>query len=176
MAKRVFQSDLSKDGIQKLIKQLEEYRDKTLPGLLNTFVKKLSQKGVEIAKAEIVSLDAVFTGDLFNGITTRSGGSTKDTVTFFIVADSEHAAFVEFGTGLIGKEEPYIGELPPGVNWEYVVGKQLVANIAKGVYGWFYNKNGSWYFTQGMPSRPFMYMTSLELMNEVVSIAKEVFA
>jgi len=37
------------------------------------------------------------------------------------------------------------------------------------------DENGNWYFTQGMPSRPFMYETSMELMNLVVKTAREVF-
>ena len=36
-------------------------------------------------------------------------------------------------------------------------------------------KDGKWHYTEGLPARPFMYMTSLELQNEVVKIAQEIF-
>ena len=109
-----------------------------------------------------------------NSIHEKDGGSTKTSAIFYIVADSEHAAFVEFGTGQIGEEAPYPYPLPEGVKWEYNSGKTIF-EISPGQYGWFYQKNGEWYFTQGMPSRPFMYETSLELYDIVLQTAKEVF-
>lgn len=166
----VIKAKLSESGIQDIIKQLESYRKSDLVNKTNLLAETLAKKGVDIAKANIVTLDAIFTGQLLDSIHTRKEGSA-----FFIVADSEHAAFVEFGTGLIGQRNPYPAELPPGVKWDYVIGKQLLANIDKGIYGWFYELDGYIYFTEGMPSRPFMYNTTIELMNIVVATAKEVF-
>ena len=92
------------------------------------------------------------------------------------MADSHHAAFVEFGTGQFGLESAYPYPFPEGVDWQYNTG-ETIFEISPGQYGWFYpGDDGRWYFTQGMPSRPFMYETSLELMNLVVTTAKEVFA
>jgi hypothetical protein len=82
--------------------------------------------------------------------------------------------FVEFGTGQIGQEAPYPYELPDGVSWEYNTGKTIF-EVSPGQYGWFYKRDGQWYFTQGMPSRPFMYETSLDLYRIVEKTAKEVF-
>ena len=65
--------------------------------------------------------------------------------------------------------------MPEGVEWNYNTGKTIF-EIEPGQYGWFYQgDDGKWYFTQGMPSRPFMYETSIELMQLVVRTAKEVF-
>ena len=72
-------------------------------------------------------------------------------------------------------EGGYPYPFPEGVDWEYSTGKTIV-EVSPGQYGWFYpGDDGKWYFTQGMPSRPFMYETSLELMNLVVKTAREVF-
>ena len=175
MAKRTFKTDLSVKGIENLKKALLDYKNNTLQQKLNILAKTLSEKGVVIAQANIAGLDAIFTGELISSIHTTYGGSTKGTAVFYIVADSKHAAFVEFGTGQLGKEAPYPYPLPEGVEWNYNTGKTIF-EIEPGQYGWFYQgDDGKWYFTQGMPSRPFMYETSIELMQLVVRTAKEVF-
>ena len=176
MAKKVFKSDLSVKGLENLKKQLLDYKNNTLQQKLNLLAKTLSEKGVVIAQANIAGLDAIFTGELISSIHTRKGSSSKGTAIFYIVADSKHAAFVEFGTGQLGQEGGYPYPFPEGVAWEYNTGKTIF-EIEPGQYGWFYpGDDGKWYFTQGMPSRPFMYETSLELMQIVKETALEVFA
>ena len=92
-----------------------------------------------------------------------------------MVAGTDHAAFVEFGTGIVGKQSPYPYQLPEGVDWQYASGK-TIRQLADGRYGWFYPADdGKWYFTEGMPSRPFMYMTAIELCDIVSQTAKVVF-
>ena len=92
-----------------------------------------------------------------------------------MVTGSSHAAVVEMGSGIIGKQSPYPGKLPDGVTWNYASGK-TIRQLADGRYGWFYpGDDGNWYFTEGMPSRPFMYYTSLQLMKLVEKTVKEVF-
>ena len=111
-----------------------------------------------------------------SSIKAENGGGAKGTAIFYVVADSRHAAYVEFGTGQLGLEGGYPYPFPEGVDWQYNTGKTIF-EISPGQYGWFYqDDNGDWYFTQGMPSRPFFMETSLELMQLVVKTAKEVFA
>lgn len=174
MAKKVLKANVfSLSSIQELQKQLKEYRD-SINKKCEIFTEELSKRGVEIAKARVTTLDAIFTGELINSIHTRKGNGDKNTVIFFIVADSRHAAFVEFGTGQLGLEGSYPYPFPEDVEWNYNTGKTIF-EIAPGQYGWFYPRDGKWYFTQGMPSRPFMYETSLELMQEIPRIAKKIF-
>ena len=174
MAKRVFKADcLSVSSIRQLQKDLEKYHD-SLEYKAALLAEKLAERGVEIARVQLSSLDAVFTGELLSSIHSEYKGSQKGGAIFAVAADSSHAAFVEFGTGIIGQESPYPYELPEGVSWQYASGK-TIRQLADGRYGWFYPKGGQWYFTEGMPSRPFMYQTSMELMQEVVEVAKEVF-
>lgn len=165
-----FKVDLSVSGIEKLIKDLEDYRDNDLVQKTNKLAEVLAQKGVEIAKTNITTYDAIFTRELIDSI-----HYTKGNAVFYIVADSTHAAFVEFGTGQIGKSKPYPYPLPEGISWEYNSGSTIF-EVSPGQYGWIYpGRDGKYYFTQGMPSRPFMYNTTIELMNIVVATAKEVF-
>ena len=181
MAKRTFKTDLSVKGMENLKKQLLDYKNNTLQQKLNILAKTLSEKGVVIAQANISGLDAIFTGELINSIHARKGSGSKGTAIFYIVADSKHAAFVEFGTGVIGESSPYPYPFPENIDWQYQSGDSYVTldrqfgKYPPGTYGWFYIKDGHLYFTQGMPSRPFMYETSMELMQLVVRTAKEVF-
>jgi hypothetical protein len=169
-----YKTDLSVNGIEQLKKELLNYKNVELRQKVNTFVRTLAEKGVLIAQANITSYDAIFTGELLSSISAKNGGGTKGTAIFYIVADSRHAVFVEFGTGQIGSEAPYPYPLPPGVDWEYNSGK-IIFEISPGQYGWFYPKGDKWYFTQGMPSRPFMYETAMELQELILKTAREVF-
>ena len=169
-----YKTDLSVNGIEQLKKELLNYKNVELRQKVNTLVRLLAEKGVLIAQANITSYDAIFTGELLSSISAKNGGGTNGTAIFYIVADSKHAVFVEFGTGQIGSEAPYPYPLPPGVDWKYNSGKTIF-EISPGQYGWFYPKGDKWYFTQGMPSRPFMYETAMELQELILKTAREVF-
>ena len=165
---------LSESSIQNAIKALQSYQD-SLTYKCQLLAERLAEKGVEIARVQIADLDAIFTQELLSSIHSEYRGSVKGGGVWAVVADSSHAIFVEFGTGVIGKANPYKGTLPEGVDWQYASGK-TIRQLADGRYGWFYpGKDGQWYFTEGMPSRAFMYNTANELRSIVVSTAKEVF-
>ncbi len=171
MARRNFPTELSAKGIRNLRNELQKYKTDILPLKLEMLSKRLAESGVDFAKIRIKTLNAEFTGELLNSIHAERTGNAA----FVIVADSKHAAYVEFGTGQLGMEAPYPGKLPDGVDWNYNTGKTIF-EISPGNYGWFFPmSDGTWRFTQGMPSRPFMYETWLELYSKVEKIAKEVF-
>lgn len=170
MAKKILKSDLSVSGLQALQKELERYRD-SLTYKCQLLAEKLSERGVEIARVQIADLDAIFTGELIQSLHSEYKGSTQYGAIFAVVASSSHAIYVEMGTGMVGAAHPYPGKLPA----VYAQGK-TIRQLANGRYGWFYqDDNGDWWFTEGMPSRPFLYNTSLELQKEVAKIAKEIF-
>lgn len=173
MARKVIKMELSQKSIQNAIQELRSYQN-SLEYKCRLLAEKLAEKGVEIARVQVADLDAIFTGELIQSIHSEYQGSVKDGAIFAVVVDSSHAAFVEFGTGIVGQESPYPGELPDGVTWEYASGK-TIRQLADGRYGWFYNRDGQWYFTEGMPSRPFMYYTAIELRKIILETAKEVF-
>lgn len=170
MARNVYRVDiLSESSIQNLINQLEEYK-KSLINKCEILASRIAELGVEVAKASIVDLDAVFTGELYDSIYSSKISNDGNKVIFAVVADSDHAIYVELGTGIVGAESPYPGNLPV----VYAQGK-TIRQLSDGRYGWFYQRDGQWYFTEGMPSRPFMYFATMEMYNQVVQIAKEVF-
>ena len=175
---------VSLSGLNQFKRDLQKYKTNVLERKAELLARRLAEKGVDIAKSNITTLDAIFTGELLNSIHTEYGGSSKGTVTFYLVADSEHAIYVELGTGMVGASKPYPGKLPviyaqgktirPATEDIYVRGELY---IKEGEYFWTYiGEDGKAHITKGMPSRPFMYETSLELMQLVVKTAKEVFA
>lgn len=176
MAKKTFKCDiLSQSSIKQLQKDLEKYRE-SLEYKAAKLAETLAERGVEIARVQIADLDAIFTGELIQSIHSEYVTSQKGGAIFAVVADSSHAAFVEFGTGSKGEDKPYPHPLPEGISWDYNVGKTIRQNPVTGTYYWFYpGKDGKWHYTEGMPSRPFMYNTTIELMQIVVDTAKTIF-
>lgn len=176
MAKKVIKiSSISVSEIRKAQKELEKYRD-SLEYKARLLAEKLSERGVEIARVRVADLDAIFTGELISSIHSEYKGSQKGGAVFAVVADSDHAAFCEFGTGQMGMDKSYPYPLPDGVSWDYATGKTIRQNAVTGRYYWFYpGQDGKWHYTEGLPARPFMWETSLELQKAVVEVAKEVF-
>lgn len=166
---------LSQKSVQDAISQIKAYQN-DLTYKCQLLAEKLAEKGVEIARLQLADLDAIFTTELISSAHAEYKGSIKGGGIWAVVAGTDHAMFVEFGTGIVGKRSPYPGKLPEGVGWQYASGK-TIRQLADGRYGWFYqDDNGEWWFTEGMPSRPFMYYTSIQLRDIVVKTAKEVFS
>ena len=162
-------------SIQAAVNALRDYEN-SLEYKCRLLAETLAEKGVEIARMQIVDLDAIFTSELLQSIHSEYIGSVKGGGVWAVVAGTDHAAFVEFGTGVVGKQSPYPYQLPEGVDWQYASGK-TIRQLADGRYGWFYqDDNGDWWFTEGMPSRPFMYQTGMDLRMRIESAAREVFA
>lgn len=166
MAKYTFTSDLSVKGIEKLKEELINYRDNTLQKKLDLFVERLALEGVIIAKTKIAEKDAVYTGELYKSMNLKRGDAIYNGSQWIIYTDCEWATYVEFGTGIIGMENPHPN--PSLAAWKYDVNEH-------GEKGWFYFKDGEWHWTKGLPSRPFMYETARDLPATVTRIAKEVF-
>lgn len=184
--KTISMNCLSQSSIQNAIKQLRAYQD-SLTYKCQMVAQKLAEKGVEIARVQIADLDAVFTSELLSSIHYEYEGITKGDGVWAVVAGTDHALMVEFGTGIVGQEHPYPGVFPDGVTWDYASGKtirQAMQDISingdtfvkAGEYYWTYiGDDGKLHITKGMPSRPFMYYTSLQLMKLVEKTVKEVF-
>jgi len=137
--------------INMMAKQLEEQ--------MLDLVRMLTEEGIEIAKMQIISMDALFTGDLEQSI---KGVFFKEEGCGVIFSDVPQAMYVEYGTGYEGASEPYVGDLK---GWEYDTNQH-------GMSGWWYPAPWGWWipkegvhagepmaWTRGMPSRPFLLNT-----------------
>lgn len=161
MSKRII-FGLSTKEINRAIRELEQYK-KELNRKTSLLIEALTDRGVEIAKAQIRELGAVYTGELEESIT----GYFNPTVQVGIIrAGAPYAIYVEFGTGIVGAGSPH----PAPAGWRYDVNNH-------GEAGWWYfnDRDQKWHWTKGIESRPFMYNTVQILERESVRIAKEVF-
>nr|DAJ07960.1 MAG TPA: tail component protein [Caudoviricetes sp.] len=149
-------------NVSAAIEEIEKYQ-KRLENNIKEFLTRLLETGVEISKAKIMELGAFDNGELHDSL---SYMLYKEGNKGIIFTDCSHACFVEFGTGIKGANSPH-----PTMPWAYDIN-------GHGEDGWYYydTEQGRIRFTQGMPSRPFMYETTKELEQRAVEIAREVFS
>ena len=159
---RRFKFGVSSDEIERMIDTIREH-EKNVKAKVGELIKALTAYGVDVAKAQIRELGAVYTGELEESI---KGYFNPETNTGFIRAETPYAIYVEFGTGVVGKESAH----PEPIDWVYDKNKH-------GDDGWVYfnDRDGKFHWTNGMKSRPFMYNTVQILERESERIAKEVF-
>ena len=153
---------LSTKEINRAIRELEQYK-KELNQKISLLIEALTDRGVEIAKAQIRELGAVYTGELEESVT----GYFNPTVQVGVIrAGAPYAIYVEFGTGVVGAGSPH----PAPTGWRYDVNNH-------GEKGWWYfnERDQKWHWTKGIESRPFMYNTVQILERESIRIAKEIF-
>lgn len=171
--KKITVNVLDPKSVEKAIKQLNAYK-KEVETKTTELAQRLTDLGAEIARIKIVEMGAYYSGELLSGV---SGYFSPTLNAGFIRVTSDHAAFVEFGTGVVGQSNPHRnGEYLSLASWGYVTGSKIFTT-KDGKVGWVYpTDDGGFRFTEGMPSRPFMYETALELERQYMQIAKEVFA
>lgn len=153
------------------IRRLEAYKKEVETKTIK-LAQALAEQGAEIVRMKIVEMDAVDKGNLLSSV----GGYFSPTFNMGVIqVTSEHAAFVEFGTGVGNTAHPN-AEYLAKASWKYGVGEHIFTT-QDGKTGWIYpTDDGGCRFTEGMGSRPFMYETALELDRRFEQMAREVFA
>ena len=134
---------LNTDSINQALKEVKAYQRK-VEQAPQKLIEYLTAQGVEIAKMNVSDMNAYDSGELYN---------------------TAHAAFVCFGTGIVGKNNQHPNIAIAG--WKYDVNDH-------GELGWWYiGRDGRAHWTKGMPSRPYMYNTAQQLRQMVIPAAKE---
>ena len=150
----------------------DEYTAK-LKAVINRGIENGKQELAERTKAKVIEnmvLYGLGTSKLINNVVvvmTKYG--------MVINVANEYATFVEFGTGIVGKENPH----PKPMGWRYDTNSH-------GEKGWFYpttpddpnpwkhTYNGQLYgWTKGQASRPFMYGAWLWARQSYTQIIKK---
>jgi hypothetical protein len=159
---------LSVREMDRALRELEEHK-KWLKRKTNELVEALTEYGVEVAKAQVRQLvnpdgeNMWSTGQLEDSIT---GVFDPASGVGVIKTDLWYAVYVEFGTGIVGEQQPH----PDPIEWQY-------DSNDRGIEGWWYynDRDHKWHHTWGYMSRPFMYNTAKILQDDYMEIAKEVF-
>lgn len=139
--------DLSEKSINQAIREIKSFRDE-LKRKCWELVEALTMEGAEVAKMQVASMEAVYTGELEQSIKGMFFPSER---CGFVIAEAPYAIYVEYGTGIVGKNNPH----------PEAEGKYDYDVHEHGEDGWIYkdNKDGSFRWTKGFISRPFMYNT-----------------
>lgn len=150
------------DSIDAAIAEINQVR-KDIRKMCESLVRKLTEQGIEIAKMQIASLNAVATGELEQSI---QGVYFPGERLGVVYSDCPYALFVEYGTGPVGEKSkhPEYGK----AQWAYNIGPRIGPNKRHPEWGdgWLYfnEKDGHWHWTSGQPARPYMYNTLKRLV------------
>ena len=179
MAKKVFKSNLSVNGIEALKSQLLQYKD-NLPIKCEKLVSRLLQSGVAVSQSRISESPLGKDVTVTTNISADKMGCKGILLAKGAVKEQEgYAPFsillaIEFGSGihynptpnpLISSEFPYgVGTFPG----------QVHAMEPGGWYFWSEEKQ-QWIHSYGVKATMPMYSADMEIIQNVVKIAKEVF-
>ena len=179
MAKKVFKTDLSVSGLNDLKRQLLQYKDE-LHTKCEKLVSKLLQSGVEVSQTKIgesplgkyVTVTTNISADKMGckGILLAKGA---------VIESDEYNPFsvllaIEFGAGVHFNPTPN----PLSAEMGYGVGTfpgQVHAMEPGGWYFWSEEKQ-QWIHSYGVKATMPMYSADMEIIQNVVKFAKEVFA
>ena len=179
MAKKVFKADMSVKGIEALKSQLLQYKD-SLSIKCEKLVSRLLQSGVEVSQSKISESPLGKYVTVTTNISANKMGCKGILLAKGAVIESdEYNPFsillaIEFGAGiyfnptpnpLISSEFPYgVGTFP----WQIHAYEDM---------WWYWDENTQeWKPTHGVKATMPMYNADMEIIQNVVKYAKEVFA
>lgn len=177
MAKKVFKADLSISSIRNLQKELEKYRD-SLTYKCRELVEKLSEIGINVAKARIGESPLGKYVTIRTDITEEQAGCKAILVAIGENKESEgYPPFntllaIEFGAGIHYNPIPN----PNAADFGLGVGT-FPGQIHAFEDYWFYwnEEEQKWLPTHGVKATMPMYRASMEIQQNIVKVAKEVF-
>jgi len=172
---RTITFDLSAAGIDKALAELEQFK-KDFIAAADAVIRELSEDlGIRFQIVAIANLNAVGkTGGLSDG---ADGVYDPKTRVGIVTNKAYYAVFVEYGTGVVGSHNAYIG---PATVTSVSVGKygpySGYDQNHHGEEGWIYkDSDGKRHWTAGQPSRPFFYTMMRQLADAAPGVAERIF-
>jgi len=155
-----FTFDLSPKGVQQLVDNLQKYY-REIVNCREDILDALTKRALELVKQNIKATTHG-TGELESSIQVEK--VSKEIAKVY--TDLFYAQFVEYGTGVIGKNKPHKNISESG--WSYDINEH-------GEEGWVYkDKSGQYFWTAGEEAHNFMYDTLVQLKEEYMTIARQV--
>lgn len=179
MEKKTLKADLSISSIRKLQEDLRKYQD-SLTQKVKIFAKKLAESGIPVINENMAK--ASFTVDE-KGI--QSGADPQhythielnsfgDYARADLIVEGKELLFIEFGAGVYYNGSEGSSPHPKGEEFGYVIGLYGKGHGIQKVWG-YYADSGELILTHGVEATMPVYKASLEVAQNVVKIAKEVF-
>ena len=148
-----FHMKLSAESVREYQKFLKRYLDK-LPEVAENIVNRVSEIGLEGNYQSTEKIPVKNNGNIV------SGG---------IRTTNEADTYKEFGTGIVGSNNPHISDILAKIGWKYDVNKH-------GEKGWIYPKaDGSFGWTKGISAQKKFYNAIKNMEREFQNIAIEEF-
>lgn len=164
--RRNISMSLNTESIETAIREVRKFRSDLLK-CCDDLVRAMTEEGIKIAKMNVMSMNAVYTGALEESIQGIFFPAEHIGVVF---TDVPYALYVEFGTGIVGEASPHSGDTD--IEWEYDIHDHREN-------GWWYYTStdgyGRFRWTMGMPARPYMYNTLRWLQQNAPAQASESF-
>lgn len=142
---------LSLSSLEEYIKELELKKEQILKATQNIATRIAEEAGQETYKSvEIIPAE-------MNGTTAIAYARSSD----------EGCVYAEFGTGIVGSQNPHVDEALAKSGWKYDVNKH-------GEKGWVYpKKDGSFAWTKGQVAQKKFYKAGQKAREKASEIAKE---
>ena len=155
---------LSERSVDDAIAQLKGYLE-SLEAKTDALCARVAEECADAARANV----PVDTGWLLSGISVEKRGDAD----YEVVSEGEYAAFVEFGTGVVG-QGTYPGELPAG--YGYDERRTPEAHDPLDPEAWYYyDRYGERRRTKGHKAQPYMLDSAEYARASVMDAAREVF-
>lgn len=177
MAKKVFKTDLSISGIKALQKQLADYRY-SLPQKCKELTERLKDIGINVIEARIGQSPLGKYITVKTDMSEEKAGYKAILIATGAVKESEgYAPFntllaIEFGAGI------HYNPIPNPNAEEFGLGVgTFPGQIHAFEDGWYYwdDKAQKWRYTHGVKATMPMYSASVEMAENVVRLAKDIF-
>ena len=172
--KRLYISINNSKSIDKVIKELEKYRD-SLDDKTQIFIKRLSEVGIKALNAKLQSISPFYKGEDID--TSSEIHKSDDGWSATISMTGSQSVFIEFGAGVTFNAPKHQSLHPKGEELGLTIGSYNESSPnATNPNGWWYtDKWGESQHTYGTPTFAPMYKSSIEMMAVVRDIASEVF-
>lgn len=173
MGSKVISVSLSESGIEKAIQELLAYKQE--------IIRKTELLRQKVAARLADEARSGFNGAIVDDLTGKNSPrladvnvsiDDRDNVSV-VVAEGEDAVWVEFGAGVYHNGSVGSSPHPKGAELGFTIGGYGKGNGKKEIWGFY--EDGELRLTHGTPARMPMSQAMNTIINDIVSIAREVF-
>ena len=173
MGNKVISVSLSESGIEKAIQELLAYKQE--------IIRKTELLRQKVAARLADEARSGFNGAIVDDLTGKNSQrladvnvsvDNRDNVSV-VVAEGEDAVWVEFGAGVYHNGSVGSSPHPKGAELGFTIGGYGKGNGKKEIWGFY--EDGELRLTHGTPARMPMSQAMNTIINDIVSITREVF-
>lgn len=157
-----FKANLSVSSLDKLLSELREYQKKIeqAPARIVENLADFGENQIQRGIQSIIDRDGNYLAKAGSYVFGGAG---------LAYMEGDQAAYLEYGTGVVGKNSPHPQANEAG--WQYNTGKTI--NPKTGDWSYWDSVKGKYIHTKGIPAQMPVFNAALEMRKQVVKAAKE---